>query len=139
MANALTLDIQQLSELKLEKYKQLTVLISFLISLFIFIIIYVVYKIVDNSLEVDVITDPMSRLYNRSYFSNIRQRQIQSKQRYQNTFSLVIYDIDYFKQVNDKHGHHMGDQVLKSFSDMLKKLPGMSIMFSGSAGKNLPL
>jgi len=120
LANNLTYTIQKQSESKLAQYKQLIVNVSILVSLFIFIIISVVYKIVRKSLEVDLITDPMTKLYNRSFFTQILEKQIQLNKRYGTPFSLLLYDIDHFKTINDSFGHQRGDEVLISFASILK-------------------
>jgi len=120
LANNLTYTIQKLSESKLAQYKQLIVNISILVSLFIFIIISIVYKIVRKSLEVDIITDSMTKLYNRSYFLQILEKQIQLNKRYGTPFSLLLYDIDHFKTINDSFGHQRGDEVLIRFALILK-------------------
>ena len=119
LANNLTYRVQKLTESKLAQYRKLIITISILVSLFIFIIIFVVYKIVHKSLEVDVISDPMTKLYNRSYFSRVLERQIQLSKRYGYPFSLVFYDIDHFKSINDSFGHQRGDEVLIRFATLL--------------------
>ncbi len=67
------------------------------------------------------VTDPLTGLFNRQYlYRNLEQR-LNHAQRYNHPLSLLMLDIDFFKQVNDRHGHLVGDDVLKQFSDILKK------------------
>lgn len=61
--------------------------------------------------------DPLTRLYNRRVLDREIRELIDSK----TPFSLVIYDIDDFKKVNDSYGHLAGDEVLKMVSEVVKK------------------
>lgn len=66
------------------------------------------------------ITDPLTTLYNRrKMVEEIEQAQIHYLQ-LKNTFTLAILDLDYFKQINDRFGHSLGDVALKAFSKLLK-------------------
>jgi len=120
-ANFITFSIQKISEQKLGDYKNLILLISLIVSVFIFSIILIVHRIVHKHLEVDVITDPMTRLYNRSYFNRVVKEQINLSKRYDYNFSLILIDIDHFKNINDDFGHPGGDKVLIQFSALLKE------------------
>ncbi|MCH7960618.1 MAG: sensor domain-containing diguanylate cyclase [Candidatus Hydrogenedentes bacterium] len=65
------------------------------------------------------VTDGLTGLYMRRYF-DIRMREtFEQAKRYDRTFSLLLFDIDHFKNVNDTHGHQSGDQVLKQFAQIL--------------------
>jgi len=68
------------------------------------------------------ITDSLTGLYNRRYFYMILGNEIERAKRYQSSLTLIMIDIDHFKLVNDKFGHLAGDQVLRSVSDVCKKL-----------------
>ncbi|MFD2116937.1 diguanylate cyclase [Paenibacillus yanchengensis] len=76
--------------------------------------------IVNASLHAEVrrmvITDNLTGLHARHYLNE----QIQLKQRFDNYGSLILVDIDYFKQVNDTFGHQIGDQILIQVSDIVK-------------------
>lgn len=111
-ANLLAYIAQKDSEEKLNIYKRKIIMILSIIGIFIISIIILVYKIIHNRLELDVITDPMTKLYNRNYFNKVMTEQIGISRRYNSHFSLVLIDIDYFKNVNDDFGHLIGDKVL---------------------------
>lgn len=66
-------------------------------------------------------TDGLTELYNHRYFQDTLRKQIDSATRYEQEFSLIILDIDFFKKFNDKYGHQIGDEVLKTVSKILKK------------------
>ena len=57
-------------------------------------------------------TDPMTKLYNRRYFSRIAQHVLALAKREVESLSVIMLDIDRFKRINDTYGHHVGDQVI---------------------------
>lgn len=57
--------------------------------------------------------DPLTRVYNRRYLSEHLAAEIAFAERHHTSISIVLLDIDSFKQVNDRHGHQVGDQVLE--------------------------
>jgi len=58
------------------------------------------------------ITDPLTRLANRRYYEQVLDNETQRAKRASSELSLLVVDIDYFKQMNDTHGHLAGDQCL---------------------------
>ncbi|MBQ8459068.1 GGDEF domain-containing protein [bacterium] len=63
------------------------------------------------------ITDELTGLSNRRYFDNCFEKEYLRAQRYNNKLTLVMFDIDYFKKVNDTYGHQCGDMVLKEIAN----------------------
>ena len=66
-------------------------------------------------------TDYLTKLYNRKEIDLILKKSINFYKRYKDDFSVILLDIDYFKETNDEYGHLIGDQVLISFSNILNK------------------
>ena len=66
-------------------------------------------------------TDGLTELYNHRYFQDTLRKQIETSKRYNQPFSLIIIDIDYFKKFNDTYGHQAGDAVLKGVAHILKR------------------
>ncbi|MFT6992938.1 MAG: diguanylate cyclase (GGDEF)-like protein/PAS domain S-box-containing protein [Paraglaciecola sp.] len=64
-------------------------------------------------LAIDATTDPLTTLYNRRYFHKNADREFANSQRYKNAVSLILFDIDDFKSVNDQYSHALGDKVLQ--------------------------
>ncbi len=64
--------------------------------------------------------DGLTELYNHRYFQETLKKQIDISKRYQQTFSLIIIDIDFFKKFNDTYGHQAGDAVLRQVAHILK-------------------
>jgi len=67
------------------------------------------------------ITDGLTGLYHQRYFHIRLSEELSKAQRYQLPLSLIMLDLDYFKQVNDKHGHQVGDKVLIELSGLIKE------------------
>jgi len=70
---------------------------------------------VQLSLEM-AITDQLTGLHNRRYMSRHLDNLVASAKKTEKPIAFVIMDIDYFKSVNDTHGHDIGDEVLKEFA-----------------------
>lgn len=66
-------------------------------------------------------TDGLTELYNHRYFQDSLKKQIDLAKRYEQEFSLIIADIDFFKKFNDTYGHQVGDAVLKTVAQILKR------------------
>lgn len=68
------------------------------------------------------LTDPLTGAGNRIALSNTLQREISLSRRHQHSLSLLVLDIDKFKQINDRLGHSAGDKVLKDLVVMLSQV-----------------
>ncbi|MGC4061855.1 MAG: diguanylate cyclase [Aquabacterium sp.] len=64
--------------------------------------------------------DELTGLHNRRHMLQLMEQQVSRQQRSGEGFCLALIDLDNFKQINDRHGHHMGDLVLKTFADVIK-------------------
>ncbi|OQY50262.1 MAG: hypothetical protein B6230_06675 [Desulfobacteraceae bacterium 4572_89] len=73
---------------------------------------------VNKILKVQATTDPLTKLYNRGYFNECLKREIHRCQRYGSALTLIIFDIDKFKRINDTFGHVSGDEILKDLSHL---------------------
>jgi len=65
-------------------------------------------------------TDPLTQIYNKGYFLEAYEAEFKRAKALHTDFSIVIFDIDFFKKVNDTHGHDAGDFVLKEFAALIK-------------------
>ena len=80
----------------------------------------------DNSRHVEqmerqAVTDELTGLYNRRAFALMGEREVGRARRYQRPLALIFFDIDHFKNVNDTHGHLIGDQVLRVLTELVTK------------------
>ena len=80
------------------------------------------------------ITDELTKLYNRRFFNTKIEDEINRAKRENNYFSLLILDIDYFKEYNDTYGHQEGDVALEKVSFILKKYTNRSSDFAFRLG-----
>lgn len=71
-------------------------------------------------LEELALTDPLTGLPNRRAVDSWAERQLSGAARHGFSFWVTLIDLDYFKQVNDTHGHDAGDAVLRRFAEILK-------------------
>lgn len=65
-------------------------------------------------------TDRLTRLNNRGYWEECLQNEYSRLQRYDTNSTLVMFDIDHFKKVNDTYGHQAGDEVIRVVSNLLR-------------------
>ena len=65
--------------------------------------------------------DPLTGLFNRRYIEQRLQDEIARSQRHGRPLSVILFDLDEFKQVNDTYGHGAGDSLLRAFAERLSK------------------
>lgn len=65
--------------------------------------------------------DPLTKCYNRRQFDELAKKEIQRSRRYNHPFCLFMIDADHFKNVNDTHGHAVGDLVLQALADCCRR------------------
>ncbi len=74
----------------------------------------------NDKLKQLAITDPLTELFNRRHFDILLRKEISYAQRHQEKVSLIIFDLDHFKQINDKYGHSVGDATLFSVAQTVE-------------------
>ena len=74
-----------------------------------------------ENLKKEAVTDSLTDLYNRRYFNQALQKELERAQRLQQPFSIVSLDLDYLKKINDTYGHFFGDLAIRTIADILKK------------------
>ncbi|AXH09689.1 hypothetical protein CP960_09545 [Malaciobacter halophilus] len=74
-----------------------------------------------NLLEYQASHDLLTGLFNRQKFHEIFGKEIRRDKRYENDLSLILFDIDFFKNFNDEFGHNIGDEVLKFIANIVTK------------------
>lgn len=78
-------------------------------------------QLMDKNAELERLsrTDALTGAFNRMKIDEVLSYELEQAKRYQHNFSVIIVDIDHFKQINDNFGHQVGDLVLKGFSEQI--------------------
>ena len=71
--------------------------------------------------QTSAITDTLTGLYNKGYFSEALKHEIVRAAKFSRPTSLILFDIDHFKEYNDTYGHPAGDQVLKDIAQVIQE------------------
>ena len=79
-------------------------------------------KALKDTLLIATTTDALTGLYNRKYLHDRLGSEMSRAKRYKSKISCLLFDIDFFKVVNDMYGYDWGDVLLKSLADKLKSL-----------------
>jgi len=84
-------------------------------------------------------TDPLTKIYNRARFDSEMIKWIKIKDRYDNPIAIMLMDFDYFKEVNDQHGHLKGDKVLVETARLVETLIRETDVFARWGGEEFIL
>ena len=71
-------------------------------------------------LEQEILLDSLTGIYNRRAYELRIREELSRYQRYNQPFSLVLFDIDHFKKVNDRYGHQAGDKCLREITGRIR-------------------
>lgn len=66
------------------------------------------------------VTDTVTKLANRFHLNNVLQQEIAGAERYNQPLAIIMFDLDYFKKINDTQGHNAGDELLEIIGGILK-------------------
>jgi diguanylate cyclase (GGDEF)-like protein/PAS domain S-box-containing protein len=78
-------------------------------------------KSLEDELRLQSITDALTGLYNRRHFLSLVETEMERARRHQAPFSILLIDVDWFKQYNDSFGHGEGDVVLKAVGNAIRE------------------
>lgn len=80
-------------------------------------------------------TDKLTGIFNRHKFEELFSKELERAQRYHHPLSLLLFDIDYFKTVNDTYGHDVGDSVLCGVADIISQHVRQNDIFARWGGE----
>jgi two-component system cell cycle response regulator len=83
--------------------------------------------------------DGLTQIFNKRYFQESIEREIARALRYRRELSLVMFDIDHFKAINDTHGHLAGDSVLKMLALTVKNKIRREDLFARYGGEEFAI
>jgi diguanylate cyclase (GGDEF)-like protein len=79
--------------------------------------------------------DGLTQIFNRRYFNEALEREVNRSKRYARVLSLIVFDIDHFKMVNDTWGHLVGDGVLRMIASAVKPRLRREDIFARTGGE----
>jgi diguanylate cyclase (GGDEF)-like protein len=83
--------------------------------------------------------DGLTQIYNKRYFLETLEREIARSNRYRRDMSLVMFDLDHFKKINDTYGHLAGDYVLKTLASTIKAKIRREDLFARYGGEEFAI
>ena len=92
-------------------------------------------KILSEKLSQMAYTDSLTHIYNRLHFAHFLDAEIDKVKRYGGRFSIIFFDLDHFKEVNDKFGHLAGDGVLEKITEIVAKANRSADIFARYGGE----
>lgn len=92
-------------------------------------------KLLHQQMSLMAYTDPLTSIYNRLHFGHFLDAEIDRVKRYGGTFSIIFFDLDRFKEVNDEYGHLVGDEVLKRVAEIVEKANRNADIFARYGGE----
>ena len=87
----------------------------------------------------EAIRDPLTGVYNRRFLLEALDKEILRAERYGSSASLVLFDLDDFKDINDTHGHAAGDAVLRRLAEVVQSTVRPSDSFARMGGEEFAL
>ena len=94
---------------------------------------------VQQGLYESAVKDPLTGAYNRKHFNERLAAEVGYAARHHAPLSLIMFDVDHFKRVNDTHGHPAGDQVLRSISGAILGIVRVEDVFARVGGEEFAL
>jgi diguanylate cyclase (GGDEF)-like protein len=79
------------------------------------------FRLTQNKLKSLAIRDPLTGLFNRTFFNEILLNEVERSKRYGDSFSIIMLDINNFKWINDTYGHIFGDKILKDCATIIQE------------------
>jgi diguanylate cyclase (GGDEF)-like protein len=92
-------------------------------------------KVLSEKLGKMAYTDSLTHIYNRLHFAHFLDAEIDKVKRYGGSFSIIFFDLDHFKDINDNFGHMVGDDVLEKVTEIVSKANRSADIFARYGGE----
>ncbi len=92
-------------------------------------------KVLSEKLGKMAYTDSLTHIYNRLHFAHFLDAEIDKVKRYGGCFSIIFFDLDNFKDINDNYGHMTGDDVLEKVTELISKANRSADIFARYGGE----
>ncbi len=79
--------------------------------------------------------DPLTQIFNKRQFNKMMQEGFKGARRHEQALSLLLFDIDHFKQVNDQYGHDAGDKILMQLTQLVSRFTRENDTFARIGGE----
>ncbi|GAA5316688.1 MAG: hypothetical protein AseanaTS_18920 [Candidatus Pelagadaptatus aseana] len=112
--------VQKHSEHKVRSIRLTLYLMFFAVATIVVLVIVILIFYVTRKLEQETIRDHLTGAYNRRMYDTVMEEELVRCNRYNASLSLILIDLDHFKQINDQYGHKAGDQVLIDFTKLMQ-------------------
>jgi len=80
-----------------------------------------VQRATQDDLRAQATHDPLTGVVNRRYLEELARKEVDRAQRHHRPLAAAMLDADHFKRINDSHGHHAGDEVLRAIADRCRR------------------
>lgn len=121
---------------KIETALWINIAVSLAISICVLLVVHFTLRGYQRRLELMATKDKLTGATSRQVFDWVFKRAQKTALRKDWPLSMIVLDIDHFKNINDQYGHQFGDQVLKSVSQLIRKKFVMSMCFVGGVEKS---
>lgn len=92
-------------------------------------------KLLSNQLQELAFTDDLTGIFNRLHLNHLLNIEIEKIKRYGGQLSIIFFDIDHFKSINDIHGHPTGDIILQELTAVISKANRNTDIFARYGGE----
>jgi len=75
----------------------------------------------EEKLRQQAVRDPLTDIYNRRYFNENLQKEVERSERYDEPIAFLMMDVNRFKEINDRYSHYVGDEVLREVAELIKE------------------
>lgn len=127
-ANEMVFSAEIISEKKLV-FIRFVIIVLFCDVLLVVLIVFLIRRYVKGRLEILAVRDSLTGIYNYNFLQIYISTELEKARRYETGFSVVLFDIDKFKSVNDVYGHDWGNLVLKEITALVPHITRKSDVF----------